>query len=255
LSIASSDPLLPRRRFRAAPSTASDDALVFRGGATEAALTLSVSPRARVMRLRVDPRTAQVLLTIPRRASRKRALEWAVEQRDWIERQLALIEPAASIGPGAEIPLESIPHRIDWSPERSRLPRIADGRIVVGGPPETVQARILRWLKRHALDLLARETAEFAAKAEVIVTKVAVGDPRSRWGSCSSGGAIRYSWRLILAPDWVRRATVAHEVAHRVHMNHGPDFHALVETLLGSDPAPARLWLRRNGAALHRIGA
>ena len=57
-----------------------------------------------------------------------------------------------------------------------------------------------------------------------------------------------------MAPDFVRRATVAHEVAHLVHMNHGPDFHALVEALLGTDPAPARRWLRREGAALHRIG-
>ncbi|MDP8994550.1 MAG: M48 family metallopeptidase, partial [Pseudomonadota bacterium] len=84
--------------------------------------------------------------------------------------------------------------------------------------------------------------------------RVAVGDPISRWGSCSSSAAIRYSWRLILAPDWVRRATVAHEAAHLVHMNHGPAFHALVGELLGEDPRPAWLWLRREGAALHRIG-
>ena len=76
----------------------------------------------------------------------------------------------------------------------------------------------------------------------------------SRWGSCSAAGAIRYSWRLILAPEFVRRATVAHEVAHLVHLNHGPDFHALVERLLGADPRPARAWLKREGAALHRIG-
>jgi predicted metal-dependent hydrolase len=89
----------------------------------------------------------------------------------------------------------------------------------------------------------------------VSVSRVGVGDPLSRWGSCSASGAIRYSWRLILAPDWVRRATVAHEVAHRVHMNHGQAFHRLVEELLGVDPKPARLWLRRSGASLHRIAA
>jgi predicted metal-dependent hydrolase len=87
------------------------------------------------------------------------------------------------------------------------------------------------------------------------VARVGVGDPLSRWGSCSSSGGIRYSWRLILAPDWVRRATVAHEVAHRVHMNHSPAFHALVADLLGADPKPARSWLRSNGPLLHRIGS
>jgi predicted metal-dependent hydrolase len=43
-------------------------------------------------------------------------------------------------------------------------------------------------------------------------------------------------------------------VAHLVHLHHGPEFHALAEALLGIDPGPARQWLRREGAALHRIG-
>jgi predicted metal-dependent hydrolase len=83
---------------------------------------------------------------------------------------------------------------------------------------------------------------------------VSIGDPKGRWGSCASSGAIRYSWRLILTPGFVRRATVAHEVAHRVHMNHGARFHALVRQLYGEDPTPARAWLRRHGAQLHWYG-
>ena len=102
--------------------------------------------------------------------------------------------------------------------------------------------------------LLSEETREFAEKAGVSVPSVGVGDPVSRWGSCAASGAIRYSWRLILAPAFVRRATVAHEVAHRIHMNHSPRFHALVAELLESDPAPARRWLRAHGSALHWFG-
>jgi predicted metal-dependent hydrolase len=215
---------------------------------------LAVSDRARVMRLRVDRRTGEVVLTVPRRTSRRKALDWASGHREWIERQLARVEPALAIGPGSLVPLEDMPHRVDWDPARPRVPRLEPGLILAGGPLDGLEARILRWLRRHALDLLGRETAEYAAKAGVSVSRVAVGDPVSRWGSCSSSGAIRYSWRLVLAPAFVRRATVAHEVAHRVHMNHGPEFHALVEALLGADPKPARLWLRRRGAALHRIG-
>jgi predicted metal-dependent hydrolase len=206
------------------------------------------------MRLRVDRRTGAVLLTIPRRASQRKALAWAAGHRDWIEAQLARIVPAERLVPGAALPLRGEPHAIDWVEGRPRSVRVEPGRIVVGGPAENLEARLLRWLRRQAAETLAQETREFAAKAGVQVAKVGVGDPVSRWGSCSSTGAIRYSWRLILAPDWVRRATVAHEVAHRVHMNHGPDFHALVEALLGADPKPARSWLRLNGPLVHRIG-
>lgn len=226
----------------------------FRGGVTSAKLSIRQSPRARVMRLRVDPRTAAVVLTLPRRVSQRRAMEWVAGQREWIETQLAQIIPAARIAPDTIVRLYDIPHRIDWTAGGSRIVRLDEGRLVVGGPIDNLEARILRWLRRHAADLLDRETREFAGKAGVSVSRTGVGDPVSRWGSCSTTGAIRYSWRLILAPDWVRRATVAHEVAHRVHMDHGPSFHALVEKLLGADPKPARSWLRSHGPSLHRLG-
>jgi predicted metal-dependent hydrolase len=227
--------------------------LRFEGAGAEAVLKLIVSPRARAMRLRVDRRSGAVVLTVPKRVSRRKALEWAAGHRAWVEAQLAQIVPAAVLSDGAELPLYGTPRPIRWDAAASRVPKIEAGALVVGGPIDNLEARIVRWLRRHAAEILSRETQEFSARAGVGVTRVGVGDPLSRWGSCSSSGAIRYSWRLILAPEWVRRATVAHEVAHRVHMNHGADFHALVERLLGADPKPARLWLRRHGPSLHRI--
>ena len=219
-----------------------------------APVTVTVSPRARRMRLRVDPRTGSVLLTVPRRVSRRRALAWAAGHREWVESALANIPAALPILPGTLLPLYGTPHRIDWSANRPRRVEVAEARLVVGGPAEGLEGRILRWLKRHAAELLGRETRALAAQAGVKAARVGVGDPVSRWGSCSAKGAIRYSWRLVLAPEQVRRATVAHEVAHLVHLNHGPEFHRLVERLLGEDPRPARAWLKREGAALHRIG-
>jgi predicted metal-dependent hydrolase len=225
-----------------------------RFGRAGTALTIKESPRAKVMRLKVDPRTGEIVLTVPRRMSRKRALAWADGHRAWIEKQLAEVPPQLAIEPEAVIPLYGIPHQVDWRPDRPRAVRVEQGRLVVGGPLEGLEQRLLRWLKAEARTLLARETREYAEKAGVSVSRVGVGDPVSRWGSCSDSGAIRYSWRLILAPDFVRRATVAHEVAHRVHMNHGRAFHILVKSLFEADPGPARHWLRREGASLHRIG-
>lgn len=206
------------------------------------------------MRLRVDPRTGAVVLTVPKRVSSTKALEWASRQRAWIEAALADVPTPLRIGPGAVIPFRGEPHIIEWQSERPRRVEAEEGRLHVGGPLESLEPRLMRWLKQEARTVLERETREYAAKANVSVARVGVGDTLSRWGSCSSSGTIRYSWRLILAPDWVRRATVAHEVAHRVHMNHGPQFHALVERLYGKDPAPARQWLRREGPRLHRVG-
>jgi len=215
---------------------------------------LRESARARRMRLTVDSRTGAVLLVLPRRASRRRALAWAAGQQQWIAARRAAVPPALPIAPGAMIPVRGVVRRLDWSPERPRSIVLGDDRIVCGGPLEGLAGRVTRWLKAEALALLGAETRACAQEAGANVGRIGVGDPVSRWGSCSSGGTIRYSWRLVLAPDFVRRATVAHEVAHLVHLNHGPDFHALAAALFGGDPREARQWLRRHGAGLHAVG-
>jgi predicted metal-dependent hydrolase len=206
------------------------------------------------MRLRVDPRTRTVLLTVPRRTSRRAALAWAAGHRQWLEDALAAVPRAVPITPGTELTFRGEAMRVEWAPRLSRRPLLDGSILYVGGAIESLEGRVLRWLRAQALELLCAETQEMGSRAGVMASRVSVGDPVSRWGSCSSSRAVRYSWRLVLAPDFVRRATVAHEVAHLVHMNHAPEFHALVSNLLGSDPGPAREWLRRNGASLHRVG-
>ncbi|MEO5867329.1 MAG: YgjP-like metallopeptidase domain-containing protein [Sphingomonas sp.] len=210
--------------------------------------------RARRAKLSVDPASGRVRLTLPPRASVRAALRWAEGHRDWIAAQRAKLPRPIPFLPGTTIPFDDGTLAIAWGADAPRR-AIRDGdRLVCGGPIENVPSRATVWLRREALRVLSDETAEFAARAGVCVTQVAVGDARARWGSCASSGAIRYSWRLILAPRFVRRATVAHEVAHRVHMNHGPAFHRLVAELDERDPAESLAWLKRNGAGLHWFG-
>jgi predicted metal-dependent hydrolase len=210
--------------------------------------------RARRIRLSVDPTSGTARLILPRRAALKPALQWAEQQAEWLAAQRARLPEARPFAPGVMVPFRGGMLTIDWRPDRPRRIALKGDRLLVGGPIESLPRRVERWLRRAAFDLLSKETAFFAARADVTVTRVAIGDPRGRWGSCTGAGAIRYGWRLILAPDFVRRATVAHEVAHRLHMHHGPQFHAAVIAILGDDPSPARAWLKQHGAALHWVG-
>lgn len=210
--------------------------------------------RSRRAKLSVDPASGRVRLTLPPRAPLKAALRWAQEQKVWIDRQRARLPQARPFVPGADLPFDDVILVIMWDEAAPRR-IVRDGEhLRCGGPLDGLSRRIETWLKREALRVLSAETAEFAAKANVTVAKVSIGDPKGRWGSCSSSGVIRYSWRLILAPAFVRRSTVAHEIAHRVHMNHGPDFHALADALTEGHPDESRAWLRANGAALHWFG-
>jgi predicted metal-dependent hydrolase len=211
-------------------------------------------PRARAMRLRLDEARERLTLTYPRRMSRRVALEWAQRQADWVEMQLAQLLPGEPLCPGATIPFEGRAVRLHWDECLSRTPRLSGDQLGCGGPEGAFADRIERYLRAQARARLSEATADAARRAAVSVRSVAVGDASSRWGSCSASGAIRYNWRLVLAPSHLLRWVVAHEVAHRRHMDHGPAFRALEAELYGGNVAIARAELRALGPRLKRVG-
>jgi predicted metal-dependent hydrolase len=226
--------------------------------ALEAALPLPIEIRpmrsARRLRLRFDDSSGTLRVTCPARTSRRAALAWALDQRDWIDAQLARSLPAEPFAPDAVIPVEGRDTRIVWAQSEPRTPRLLDDELRCGGPEAGLARRVQGFLKAHALKIMSVEVAEFAALAGVEAGPVSVGDAGTRWGSCSSQARIRLSWRLILAPPEVRRYVVAHEVAHLKHLNHGPQFKALEARLFGPGVSQAKALLRRAGPRLRRIG-
>ena len=224
----------------------------------EAALPVPIQIKplksARRLRLRFDEAAGILKLTCPKRTTRKAALAWALDQRDWIDAQLARAEPPEPFAPEASIPVEGVETLIVWAAGYSRNPVLVDGELRCGGPAAGVARRVESFLKRYALRTMSAEIAEYGAAAGVQARSVSVGDAGTRWGSCSSEGRIRLSWRLILAAPEVRRFVVAHEVAHLVHLHHGPQFTALEAELFGPGVAQAKAALRRVGPRLRRIG-
>ncbi len=209
---------------------------------------------ARRLRLRFDEISGRLKLTCPSNLSRRRALAWAIEQRPWIDVQLGRAGEVEPFVDGAIIPIASDTLTIIWQRALPRTPMIVDRELRCGGSEEGFPARIEQFLKRYARDRISRDIGEFAAAAGVVPSSVAIGDASTRWGSCSSARRIRMNWRLIFAPDNVRRYVAAHEVAHLVHLNHGPEFKALEAKLFGSGVAQAKAELRRIGPRLRRIG-
>jgi predicted metal-dependent hydrolase len=113
---------------------------------------------------------------------------------------------------------------------------------------------MLDWMKRQAhLDLKARVDVH-ANRLGLTPARIVVRDQTTRWGSCSTSGALSFSWRLVLAPPFVLDYLAAHEVAHLGHMNHGPRFWSLVERTMPRHEE-ARTWLHKHGASLHRYGS
>jgi predicted metal-dependent hydrolase len=209
---------------------------------------------ARRLRLRFDESRGTLRLTCPSRMSRRAALAWALDQRDWVDAQLARVLPPEPFAPGAVIPIEARDVRLVWSEAEARTPRLVDDELRCGGPEAGLERRVETFLKALALKTMTAEVVEFTHRADMKSVPVSVGDAGTRWGSCSSNGRIRLSWRLILAPPKVRRYVVAHEVAHLKHLDHGAQFKALEAKLFGPGISEAKAILRRIGPRLRRIG-
>jgi predicted metal-dependent hydrolase len=211
---------------------------------------------AKRLTLRLAPDGSEVRITLPSWARGAEAIAFAHARRDWLAEQHAKVPSREAPGPKASVSYRGRPLTIEWDETLSRRPAIQERRLRVGGPVEGLEGRLKRWFETEALDLFESDVADYTSAASLDIVPVAISRAQRRWGSCSDGGKsgrprIRINWRLIQAPDFVRRSVVAHEVAHLVHFDHSPAFHALLGEIYEGDIGRADLWLKVNGRSLY----
>ena len=208
-------------------------------------------PAAKRLTLRLAPDGKAVRITMPEWCTSHDALAFARARREWLETQLAKVPPPRDpVGEG-RVEYRGRTLHIAWDEDAPRTARIEGERLRIGGPKDTLAPRLQRWLERAALPLFEQDAAFYCARACLPLAPVRVSRARRRWGSCSSKGVLRLNWRLVQAPDPVRRSVVAHEVAHLVHFDHSPAFHALLAQLYEDDMAAADRWLSDSGRTLY----
>jgi predicted metal-dependent hydrolase len=226
-----------------------------------APVRLKVNARARRVSLRLDRTRREVVATAPSPRRLAEAAAFARSRAGWIAERLAELPPPATFAPGQLIEVFGRPVRLEAGAGRARWVEPVDGstpKITAMGEGEGYARAVILVIRKKALEVLSARTAHYAARLGAPMPKVSVADAKSRWGSCRPGlhgapGAIRYSWRLALAPFDVADYVAAHECAHLLELNHGPKFWAHVRALVG-DERPHRAWLRAEGARLHAFG-
>ena len=219
-------------------------------GSPAVSITIKRSARARRFSLRISQTTGQVSLTLPLRAREAEALAFARAQEGWIRAALARLPQVVAVGLGAPTPFEG--RLLTLTAAAGRSVRQEGDLLLVPGAPDRVAARVAAYLKVRARDRLVAASDHYATQIGRRVAQVSLRDTRSRWGSCTSQGALMYSWRLIMAPPRVLDYVAAHEVAHMLEMNHSPRFWAVVERLFPQWQVE-RAWLKREGHALQTI--
>ena len=208
------------------------------------------SSRARRVSLRIDARAGEVVVTLPPRAARRAGMALLATHAAWVRERLAALAPCVPFVPGAEVPLGGVPHVLRLA---SGAARLAPGAILLPGPEAEFAAAAARFLRAEAQRRVATLVAGHAGVLGVQPRAIRLKDTRSRWGSCAPDGTLAFSWRLVMAPDWVLDYVVAHEVAHLRELNHSARFWAHVARLTPHRDAAVD-WLRAHGPALLRIG-
>lgn len=216
-------------------------------------LSIRRLPNSRRISLRLAPGGNEVRISMPRWGRTDEAIEFARAKADWIAAQLQRIPDPVELAPGTLLPYRGEQLVLRHQTGAPRRPVLDDGELVLGGPPENLQPRLRRWFESEARRLLADDLDHYCARANQPQQRLMLSSAQRRWGSCARDGTIRVNWRLIMAPDAVRRSVVAHEVAHLVHFDHSPAFHAALAELFEGEIAAANRWLKRDGRSLYTL--
>jgi predicted metal-dependent hydrolase len=220
-------------------------------GGKRVPIVLKRMRNARRLTLRLAPDGSEVRITLPAWAEGREALAFAHARKGWLAEQFAKMPQRAAPEPGGDLLYRGGTLRLAWEARNPRRP-VVDGDVLkIGGPETGLELRIRRWLEAEALRLAEGDMRDYCAAAGLDPVPLGLTRAQRRWGSCSDKSRIRINWRLVQAPDFVRRSVVAHEVAHLVHFDHSPAFHALLGRIFEGEIAAADRWLKEHGRGLY----
>ena len=220
-------------------------------------IPIVITTRRGLRNVTLRPRVAparEIHVSKPWLCTDKYALGFIEQKRRWLERIFAAAPQKHTVAPGDVI--EFLDRRVklvhDASLRGNDFIQNDDGTFVlaIGGGADMFERRVRDFIKAEFLKT-ARAMVHDAPR-DLWPVRIAVRDTTSRWGSCSTSGTRSFSWRLAFAPTDVMRYVVMHELAHRRHMDHSPEFWATVRELYGFGVERAKRWLAKNGGTLHQ---
>jgi type I restriction enzyme R subunit len=217
------------------------------------------SPTATKLRIKVRPDCLEVV--VPDGRDTTEATEFVFANRAWVVEQLERARQLRAVRRpdkrmrgqilyrGEPVPVSVV--QIDkWqAPNKVALKA---GAIVItrGTDARTPVSRSLEyWLRRQARASIEQNLVDVGKRVKRTPNRVYVMGQRTKWGNCSALGNLSFNWRLIMAPDYVLRYIVTHEMVHLAIPDHSQRFWLTVHSLCPNADR-ARQWLVANG---HRL--
>ena len=200
-------------------------------------------------------RDGTLTVRAPLRMSESRIRAFVETHTDWIIKNKTKIRTAVPLSPkryaedetflflGQSYPLKIVP--------RQRLRLDFDGhtfKIAKSALPIAEEV-FKKWYKKQAALLLSERVHIQVKKHGFRYQRIRISSARTRWGSCSSTGALSFTYRLMMTPLDVVDYVVVHELVHTQVKNHSKIFWSRVGEIL-PDYKTHLAWLKKNGRYL-----
>jgi len=113
-----------------------------------------------------------------------------------------------------------------------------------------IKKQLSTWYKQRAEEYLPKRLALISEKTALHPQKLQIKQYKARWGSCNTQGVINLNSLLMMTPEYVIDYVIVHELCHLKHMNHSPQFWALVAKCYPQFKI-AKAWLKEHKIQLH----
>ena len=188
----------------------------------------------RTLALTLD-RQGRLIIHAPMQMPLRTIEAFLLEKQDWIARKRQELSAAGSRMSGFSLEEGGcIPYlggRVRISYDSVRRATMQDGVLVLLRTGRPAQ-QVLNWLAEQARRELPSYVEKWSKRMNVYPTALSFGYAKARYGSMTSDGRMRLNVALMHFPPQYIDYVVVHELAHRVHPDHSPAFHAYVESML-----------------------
>ena len=89
---------------------------------------------------------------------------------------------------------------------------------------DAIRLELLGWYRERAAELLGASVERWQPEVGVSPARISIGDQKTRWGSCSSKGSLRFNLRLAMVPRALIDYVAVHELCHLLEANHSASF-------------------------------
>lgn len=188
----------------------------------------------RTLALTLD-RQGRLIIHAPMRMPLRTIEAFLLEKQDWIARKRQELSAAGSRMSGFSLEEGGcIPYlggRVRISYDSVRRATMQDGVLTLPRTGRPAQ-QVLNWLAEQARRELSSYVEKWSKRMNIYPTALSFGYAKARYGSMTSDGRMRLNMALMHFPPQYIDYVVVHELAHRVHPDHSPAFHAYVESML-----------------------